>query len=588
MTPGPPAAPSGQTRGWWAATRSSVDGEAPALRHSASVIGVVLALLAILIVGGSVIEYPGWMWLGVILTAVVEIVALVVPWERVDARWVVLMPLTAILALGLFRVGTGGSQSLFAALLVLPLIWVAVDFGRRMVAIASGLVFVVLLLPYFLGTEAWSNGRLIQVLFSATVFTGVAIVVNEMSRNARERLKEVTQLSQDRARLLSDAEQSREELSRAAERLRTAEAFANSIWDALENEAVIVTDLDGRIVAWGPGARILLGYTAGDGRAFSSAEGAPDNVADLVTPNALVTPDDIARGSARVLERLVSVGSSVGLGDGEMRFVTEAGDETPVFLSCSERRGADGERMGFTFVAREASYATEVARVKDEFVGTISHELRTPLSSILGYLELIAEEDERLSDDQRRFIGVAERNAQRLLHLVGDLLFIAQVDGGKVPIEVADTDISAIAAASAESIAPIAATAGVSVSVRVPDSPVRVPGDARRLGQAFDNLVSNAVKFTPAGGSVTISVRREGDAAVFAVADTGMGIEPEELAQLSERFFRTRMATRQAIKGVGLGLSITKAITGAHGGTLSASSVVGEGTTFEIRLPAQG
>jgi signal transduction histidine kinase len=125
----------------------------------------------------------------------------------------------------------------------------------------------------------------------------------------------------------------------------------------------------------------------------------------------------------------------------------------------------------------------------------------------------------------------------------------------------------------------------VKIVLQVPDSPLLMRGDARRLGQAVDNLVSNAVKFTPAGGSVTISARSEVEEAVVAVADTGMGIPPEELTQLSERFFRTKMATRQAIQGVGLGLSITKAIAAAHGGTLSASSTVGEGTVFEMRIP---
>ena len=231
--------------------------------------------------------------------------------------------------------------------------------------------------------------------------------------------------------------------------------------------------------------------------------------------------------------------------------------------SWLERRVGD-ERVGYTFVLRDARHAKEITRLKDEFVGTISHELRTPLSSILGYLELVIEEEETLSEDQKRFIGVAQRNANRLLQLVGDLLFIAQVEAGKIPLRRESVDIAAIASAAGESILPVAERAGVAVAVHVPDAPLHLHADGRRIGQSIDNLASNAVKFTPSGGSVTIVVGREDGHAVVTVTDTGMGIEPDDLEQLSERFFRSKMATRQAIKGVGLGLSITKAIVTAH------------------------
>ena len=262
------------------------------------------------------------------------------------------------------------------------------------------------------------------------------------------------------------------------------------------------------------------------------------------------------------------------------------GVEIPVYLTCAERRVGD-ERVGYTFVLRDARHAKEITRLKDEFVGTISHELRTPLSSILGYLELVIEEEETLSEDQKRFIGVAQRNANRLLQLVGDLLFIAQVEAGKIPLRRESVDIAAIASAAGESILPVAERAGVAVAVHVPDAPLHLHADGRRIGQSIDNLVSNAVKFTPSGGSVTIVVGREDGHAVVTVTDTGMGIEPDDLEQLSERFFRSKMATRQAIKGVGLGLSITKAIVTAHDGTMSATSAVGEGTQFRIALPAR-
>jgi signal transduction histidine kinase len=235
-------------------------------------------------------------------------------------------------------------------------------------------------------------------------------------------------------------------------------------------------------------------------------------------------------------------------------------------------------------------------------VSLISHELRTPLTSILGYLELVLEDEEQpLTDEQRSYLTTVERNADRLLRLVGDLLFTAQVDAGRFTLQPQDLDLAAVVRAAEESVRVTAAGAGVEVVVDVPEEGLVVPGDAVRLGQACDNLVSNAVKFTPAGGSVTLRMTsgwRTAEGAVSAeavpgadpvaqlsVIDTGIGIPSGEQVKLFTRFFRASTAQRSQIAGVGLGLSITKAITTAHGGTLELTSTEGRGTTFTMTLP---
>jgi len=240
--------------------------------------------------------------------------------------------------------------------------------------------------------------------------------------------------------------------------------------------------------------------------------------------------------------------------------------------------------------------------MKDQFVSLISHELRTPLSSILGYLELVMDDEAQpLTDEQRKFLTTVERNAQRLQRLVGDLLFTAQVEAGRFTLQPEDVDLAAVVRAAEETIRVLAATNGVDVHVDVPAEALVVPGDAVRLGQACDNLVSNAVKFTPSGGRVTLSLRaawRTADGTVvadecpgsvpvaqLAVSDTGMGIPAGEQGELFTRFFRASTARRNAVPGVGLGLTITKAITTAHGGTLDLQSVEGAGTTFTLTLP---
>lgn len=554
-------------------------GESPAFRHLSVVIAVACALLAVALSGGELIVYPGWMWSGVGVVVAVQLIAWALPWPTIDAGWVVVVPLASLAGLALFRVGTGGSSSMFGAIVVLPIVWIAIEKGLRVVVIAAAAIVVTLMMPFLCGTEDWANGQLVRVAFGGVVFTGVAIIVHDVARRARARMAELDEVSRERARLLEDAAAATAELSRTADELRASEAFMDSVWHAIVNEGVVVTEPDGRIVSWGPGASALLGYPA-ETMAEQSGAAEPRNMADIVWPQ---HAEDLPARFARA----VDAGSAPGGGDGELVLRSLAGDPLPVFLTCSPRHDAAGSPVGYIFVLHDARHAQEISRLKDEFVGTVSHELRTPLSSIIGYLELVAEEQATLTDDQKRFLKVAERNAHRLLLLVGDLLFVAQVEAGKLPIDPVEADLTSIAAASVESIEPVAARAGVTVRAELPSEPVSASIDLRRVGQAVDNLLSNAVKFTPNGGTVTVVVRADDDDAVIEVCDTGMGIPADELEQLTQRFFRARMATRQAIQGVGLGLSITKAIVTAHGGALSASSVVGEGATFEIRLPAQ-
>lgn len=229
---------------------------------------------------------------------------------------------------------------------------------------------------------------------------------------------------------------------------------------------------------------------------------------------------------------------------------------------------------------REA--ADERDRVKDEFLGLVSHELRNPLTSVLGYLQLLKLAPEPLSETQRGFVDIAETNARRLQHLVGDLLATAQAGAGAFTLQTARVELNDVVAQSVASALPVAEAAGVALSTELAASVV-VDGDPDRLGQATDNLISNALKFTPSGGTVAVTTEIRGTDAVLAVRDTGVGIPADEVEHLSERFFRA--STAQSIPGVGLGLTVVRQIAAAHGGRLEVESAPGEGTTFSIVLP---
>lgn len=244
-----------------------------------------------------------------------------------------------------------------------------------------------------------------------------------------------------------------------------------------------------------------------------------------------------------------------------------------------------GERMGRLVVLRDVTSERESERVKDEFFALVSHELRTPLTSIIGYLELVRDDEDELTADTKRFLEVVDRNAKRLLRLVGDMLFVAQVDAGRLSLERGPVDLAQIVADAVEAARPAAARGGVSLRLEA-GSVGPVDGDRDRLGQLVDNLVSNALKFTPEGGEVVVRLADGGaGSALVDVRDNGMGIPDAEQQHLFERFFRSASAASRAVPGAGLGLTIVKTIVEAHDGRVTLQSTENVGTTVRVTLP---
>jgi signal transduction histidine kinase len=232
------------------------------------------------------------------------------------------------------------------------------------------------------------------------------------------------------------------------------------------------------------------------------------------------------------------------------------------------------------------THLLKLDHAKDEFIGLVSHELRTPLTSIHGYLELIRDpQTGDLNADQLNYINVIDRNSLRLLHLVGDLLLVAQSDAGELVLAIEDVALSELVTECVESALPTAAGSNVALGFDA-EPGLTVSGDPVRLAQVLDNLVSNALKFTPPGGRVDVRLARTADVIRLEVRDTGIGISATDQANLFTRFYRTRQATEQAIQGTGLGLTIAKAIVEAHDGTISVESTPGVGTTMAVELVA--
>ena len=236
------------------------------------------------------------------------------------------------------------------------------------------------------------------------------------------------------------------------------------------------------------------------------------------------------------------------------------------------------------FVERKRAEA-ESDRLKGEFFGLVSHELRTPLTSIIGYVELLREEPD-LTPDLRHFVDVIDRNAERLQQLLGDVLFVTQVEAGRFDLLLGPVAFSELVKAAVDHAAPQARLGEITVRTTLAAVPPLL-ADRDRLHQLLDHLVSNALKFTPPGGEVDVELQRDGeDAVVLSVRDTGIGIAEHEQERLFERFYRTSEATARAVAGAGLGLTVCKAIVEAHGGEIAVASRAGAGTTVRVRLPA--
>jgi len=240
---------------------------------------------------------------------------------------------------------------------------------------------------------------------------------------------------------------------------------------------------------------------------------------------------------------------------------------------------------GRRLLAEQNDRLRHLDRMKDDFVASVSHELRTPLTSINGYVELLLEGDAgQVNEERASFLGVIRRNGERLLRVVGDLLFAAELDARTVELERAPVDIAGLLVQAGQTARPFADERQIELVLEAETVPT-VEGDAGRLGQVLDNLLSNALKFTPPGGRVTVRLFQAGDGVQVEVADTGMGISEGDQEHLFDRFFRTSEATSSAIQGTGLGLAIVASIVEAHGGSIGVASEVGFGTTFTIVLP---
>jgi two-component system phosphate regulon sensor histidine kinase PhoR len=241
---------------------------------------------------------------------------------------------------------------------------------------------------------------------------------------------------------------------------------------------------------------------------------------------------------------------------------------------------------GVAMVLHDITELRQLEQVRTEFVANVSHELRTPLTAIQGYLETLLGGAVDDPAHARRFLEIAFRHTERLGRLLNDLTDLSNIELGKVSLHMAPVDLAALVDETFTIMRAKADAGQVQLEARVARDLPAVEGDHDRLAQVLINLVDNAVKYTPAGGQVTVEAAADGGQVELTVADTGIGIPPADLPRITERFYRVDKARSRELGGTGLGLAIVKHLVAAHGGWLTIESRLEEGTRVHILLPA--
>ncbi|SEE63872.1 Signal transduction histidine kinase [Arthrobacter alpinus] len=516
-----------------------------------SLIMVVAVLIAVAIYPQS-FKQP--LFLAALVMHVLLLAAsLAIPWERFSPSAVLIIPYLDFVAIGLFR---GGNQQFLTAvglLIFFPVFWLASSGLAKRTAVTVSVVAALLIvwLPVMTAPDGFTLEELARpLLFPIVVLayaTTVVAVTNTMNvqRKALEakdvQLRAALEASQQRERLL---------------------------------ETVVDTVAVGLVVVDGGGNDMLMNATQRKLHAYALPENIdhPKEKDLLVFATDAITPVPAdERPVLRAIRGEEFTNYQVWLGSGEKA--------RAVSTAARPMLDEQGTFHGAVIAFHDVTDMMAALAAKNDFVANVSHEFRTPLTSIQGYLEMALEDSDELPPDVLTYLTIASRNVDRLSSLVSDLLTTDSMS-----LELTRTNVARLVAESLASAAPSAEHNKVTLNSQVQE-PLEALIDTRRIGQVLDNLISNAVKYSPDGGTVTVRTWAEGADLWCEVQDTGIGMNSSEQAQAFTKFFRARTAVQRSIPGIGLGLMITKTIIAKHGGTISLESERNVGTTIRFVLP---
>ncbi|MFL5957811.1 MAG: ATP-binding protein [Solirubrobacterales bacterium] len=459
---------------------------------------------------------------------------LTVPWDRLPHTLTVLPPLAYFVLVALLRDANGGGASGYSALVLLPVLWVALYSERaELIAVLAG-VWSTFVIPILVDKQHYpeTDWRFAVLLTLVSGFIGFA-----------------TQGLVERVRLRA------REAALGAERARRSEEYLRAVMTSAA-EGIITLTPDGRGSFVNPRAAKMLGYEPSEleGRVLSG----------------LMVEGDIRSGESD------PVGNAV--------FRRKDGSTFPVIYDSTPIQLEGGGSGGIVVTFTDITERRQVERMKDEFVSVVGHELRTPLTSIRGSLGLMAGGVFGELDEQgKRMLEIAVSNTDRLVRLINDILDLERIESGRVTMQKVTCRTDQLIAQAVEAMRGQAETAGVALVTNADQVVLRADVDG--IQQTLTNLISNAIKFAPRGSEVRVTAHGIVDAALFSVSDRGRGVPADNLESIFERFGQVDASDSREKGGTGLGLPIARSIVEQHGGRIWVDSAAGKGATFWFTLP---
>jgi PAS domain S-box-containing protein len=517
---------------------------------------MTVPLIAALALGWGGVLTPGSLafFTSVGAGAVIIVAVYALPWDRFP-RWVHNLPIFgAIAAIFIFQaVAPMPSPNATSPLLLFPLVlttvlFVALYHTRNELLVAAGLASIGLVVTALL--KRGQTGGLGTALLVTVVLWVVVVTVHEVVR--------LLDLSHARLQAIID----------------------NSL------NAIVTMNTKGVITGWNPQAEAIFGWTSSE-------------ILGKVLAETMIPPQyrDLHR---KGLARYLATGEGPVLGKLlDLTALHKSGREFPVEIAISPASTSGEEVLFVAFLRdstarkraddaiKELNSALQVANQhKSDFLANMSHELRTPLNAILGFSDLMVDDVTGKYDDthRRRFLAQINSSGRHLLALINDILDLSKVEAGQMVLRLENVVVENVVREVISTIDPLASKKSIQLEAHV-EGAGEVPADAGKLKQMLLNLASNAVKFTPEGGRVTISAKRSADFLDISVADTGIGIAAADQIYLFEEFHQVDASTSRQQEGTGLGLALTKRFVQLHGGAVTVVSELGKGSVFTLRLP---
>jgi two-component system, NtrC family, sensor histidine kinase KinB len=439
------------------------------------------------------------------------------------------------------------------------------DAARRVARISSiGFAFALAGAFVLAGFAAWQTVRTILRPIQAMTQAALGISAGNLNQivpyHSRDELGQLAEAFNTMTRHLRDVRQSQS--ARLLRAQQTTQATVDSFPDP-----VIVIDSEGYVETANPAARRLLGVLPKQHGHPTSGTWQPPEPLRKPLAEALHAQRNYSPDS---FDRVLLLGSN--------------GRERAVLPRILSIRDPYGNTLGAAVVLQDVTRLRLMDQVKSNLVATASHELKTPLTSIRLAVHLLLEESVGpLTTKQTELLLDARENSERLLAMINNLLDLARLEQGSRQLDLKPEQPESLLRTAADAVRPRAEDQAVDLVLDMPQGLPKVAVDASRLGSALGNLLDNALTYTDRGGKITVGARANGDTVTLSVADTGVGIAPEALPHVFEKFFRVPGQSKGV--GTGLGLAIVQEIVAAHGGTITCESAPGKGTIFRMTLP---